>query len=232
MWSLYPEKTNVEIRAALDYSAEDLGETGYDVDYGFGLVRADLALEYLAGDPNSIPPELADPDTTGGEDGECVDDPSDWVDVDGDGCDVYAANDICYIYGSWVPGLNYDLVAQEACCACGGGSFACSDAAGWVDSDGDGCDFYEQDDNCSNFGNYFENDGQTASTACCACRGITATSIASTSKSGPRRAGTGTLAASDRYVDQGGNIVSIPTSAGNAIGVRLVISVVVIALLV
>ena len=216
VWSLYPEKTNIEIRAALDYSAEDLGETGWDVDYGFGLVRADLAVAYLAGDPNSVPPELTISDTTWGQDSECVDDPPDWVDEDGDGCDVYA--DICFING----------VAQEACCACGGG---CSDSAGWVDSDGYGCDFYEQDNNCYFYGSFYESGGQTAFTACCACQQIIGTAIASFFESSPRRAGTGTVAASDRYVDQSGNIVSIPTSVGNAIGVRLVISVVVMAFL-
>lgn len=231
VWSLYPEKTNQEIRAALDYSAEDLGVTGRDTDYGFGLVRADLAVEYLAGDPNSVPPDLTIPDSTGGQNGDCVDSPPDWVDVDGDGCDVYAEYTLCSLYGGWVPGLNDDLVAQQACCVCGGGSNGCSDVEGWVDSDGDGCDVYEQNDYCSLYGNFFENDGHTASTACCACQGITSTSIASTSKSGTSRAGTGTVATSDRYVDESGNIVSIPTSASVAIGMRLVIYVAVIALL-
>jgi hypothetical protein len=192
VWSLYPEKTNEEIHAALDYSAEDLGVSGWDVNYGFGLVRADLAVEYLAGNPNSVPLELGIPGT-GGLDGECVDEPPDWVDVNGDGCDVYAENNLCKKYGSLVPGKNDDFVAQQVCCVCGGGSYACSDAEGWVDSDGDGCDFYAQGHNCALLGNFFENDGQTASTACCACRGITATSIASTSKNGTSRADTGSV---------------------------------------
>lgn len=54
VWSANPAWTNTEIRNALISSAEDLGDPGRDVYYGYGLVRARAALEYLGyegGDP-------------------------------------------------------------------------------------------------------------------------------------------------------------------------------------
>lgn len=48
IWSKYPGATNVQIRQALVDSAEDLGAPGRDTSYGFGLVRAGVALEALA----------------------------------------------------------------------------------------------------------------------------------------------------------------------------------------
>ena len=49
IWSAYPELTNVEIREALDATALDLGDAGRDVYYGFGLVQAYDALQFLSG---------------------------------------------------------------------------------------------------------------------------------------------------------------------------------------
>jgi hypothetical protein len=48
VWSHFPDKSSAEIRNALQQSAEDLGDPGRDVNYGFGLVRADLAYKILA----------------------------------------------------------------------------------------------------------------------------------------------------------------------------------------
>lgn len=48
IWSAYPNKTNAEIREALDATAFDLGDPGRDVYYGFGLVQAYDALQYLS----------------------------------------------------------------------------------------------------------------------------------------------------------------------------------------
>ncbi|KAF0106149.1 MAG: cold-active alkaline serine protease [Anaerolineaceae bacterium] len=48
IWSAKPTATNVEIRAALTATAEDLGAAGRDVYYGYGLVQAKDALDYLA----------------------------------------------------------------------------------------------------------------------------------------------------------------------------------------
>jgi len=55
VWSWDPSLTNVEIRNALTATALDLGTAGRDVYYGYGLVQARAALEYL-GYGGSTPP--------------------------------------------------------------------------------------------------------------------------------------------------------------------------------
>jgi len=47
LWSANPDWTNVQIREAMDMTAMDLGDPGRDVHYGFGLVQAKAALDYL-----------------------------------------------------------------------------------------------------------------------------------------------------------------------------------------
>ena len=47
IWSANPAWTNVEIREAMAVKALDLGEPGRDDYYGFGLVQAYDALQYL-----------------------------------------------------------------------------------------------------------------------------------------------------------------------------------------
>ena len=50
IWSANPTGwSNAQIRAALDATAEDLGAAGRDTSFGYGLVRAQAALEYLQG---------------------------------------------------------------------------------------------------------------------------------------------------------------------------------------
>lgn len=49
VWSWNPAKTNAQIRTALTATALDLGAAGQDVYYGWGLVQACDALEYLGG---------------------------------------------------------------------------------------------------------------------------------------------------------------------------------------
>jgi serine protease len=56
VWSHYPNRTNVEIRNALNASAEDLGPAGHDTSTGFGLVRAQAALDVLSGATPPPPP--------------------------------------------------------------------------------------------------------------------------------------------------------------------------------
>jgi subtilisin family serine protease len=51
VWSAYPRCTNAEIRAALQKSALDLGPRGRDNQYGWGLVRAKAARDWLAKNP-------------------------------------------------------------------------------------------------------------------------------------------------------------------------------------
>lgn len=47
VWSVHPALTNVQIREALDATAEDLGAPGRDSSFGHGLVQASAALAYL-----------------------------------------------------------------------------------------------------------------------------------------------------------------------------------------
>jgi subtilisin family serine protease len=56
VWSHYPARTNVEVRDALNASAEDLGPVGRDTSYGYGLVRAQAALDILSGATEPPPP--------------------------------------------------------------------------------------------------------------------------------------------------------------------------------
>lgn len=91
VWSKFTEKSNVEIREALLSSAEDLGEAGYDVDTGYGLIRVDLAAQLLeTGKEGTVTPMSTDPPIDDG----CKDSPSDWVDSWGYGCqDFYNTAD-------------------------------------------------------------------------------------------------------------------------------------------
>ncbi|HEY0096196.1 MAG TPA: S8 family serine peptidase [Archangium sp.] len=47
VWSYKPTWTNLQIREALEKTAEDRGTAGRDNYYGFGIVRAKAALDYL-----------------------------------------------------------------------------------------------------------------------------------------------------------------------------------------
>ena len=47
LWSANPDWTNVQIREAMAMTAMDLGDPGRDVHYGYGLVQAYDALQYL-----------------------------------------------------------------------------------------------------------------------------------------------------------------------------------------
>lgn len=57
VWSYAPDMTVAEIRQALTASAEDLGSPGRDNEFGFGLVRAQAAIDYIGGggDPDPEP---------------------------------------------------------------------------------------------------------------------------------------------------------------------------------
>jgi serine protease len=56
VWSANPAWTNVEIREALQQSAEDLGAAGRDNAYGYGLVKAYEAWVALGGGGSEPPP--------------------------------------------------------------------------------------------------------------------------------------------------------------------------------
>jgi serine protease len=49
IWSSNPALTNQQIRQAMQATALDLGDPGRDVYYGYGLVQAKAALDYLGG---------------------------------------------------------------------------------------------------------------------------------------------------------------------------------------
>jgi hypothetical protein len=56
-----PKCSNAEIRTALTSTARDLGPPGREPEYGFGLVQAQAALDYLGkwgckGRPGAPPP--------------------------------------------------------------------------------------------------------------------------------------------------------------------------------
>jgi subtilisin family serine protease len=53
IWSADPNKTNVQVRKALEATALDLGTPGRDNYYGYGLVQAKAALAYLQNPPPS-----------------------------------------------------------------------------------------------------------------------------------------------------------------------------------
>ncbi|WP_305885111.1 pre-peptidase C-terminal domain-containing protein [Pleionea sp. CnH1-48] len=48
VWSTYPNCTNQAIRKVLNLTAEDLGETGRDIKFGYGLVQTKAAIDYIA----------------------------------------------------------------------------------------------------------------------------------------------------------------------------------------
>ncbi|QDP00091.1 S8 family serine peptidase [Thalassotalea sp. PS06] len=48
VWSNYPECTGEDIRAAIKATAEDSGAAGNDVYFGYGIVKAKAAYDYLA----------------------------------------------------------------------------------------------------------------------------------------------------------------------------------------
>ncbi len=47
VWSHHPSCTNVEIRNVLNTTAQDLGATGRDVKFGFGLAQTKVAIDYI-----------------------------------------------------------------------------------------------------------------------------------------------------------------------------------------
>lgn len=110
---------------------------------------------------------------------------SGWVDEYGDSCGWYENNDEegCPNDGHAIG--DDGIPASEACCYCagtssgggtgdggdvdGGSTGGCEDYPEWVDDWGDGCDFYEDDDACDEWGTEVGTDDVTASAACCAC---------------------------------------------------------------
>lgn len=60
IWGLQPTRTNVQVRQALIGSAKDLGTAGRDTSFGYGLVQAKAAYDYLLSPP-PVPTYTAGP---------------------------------------------------------------------------------------------------------------------------------------------------------------------------
>ncbi len=58
-WSAYPDYTNVQVRALLQETAEDIGTTGKDDDYGYGMVNAEKTA-YVSASDNTAPASIVD----------------------------------------------------------------------------------------------------------------------------------------------------------------------------
>lgn len=122
-----------------------------------------------------------------------------WMDSAGAGCDWYAKNSNCRIFGSSSGRYQYiSVTANQACCACGGGrtvggssptpspsksptsspskspvSRTCTNIQGWYDSGGShfNCEWYALNKrNCEQFGHRFRRNNYTANEACCVCQ--------------------------------------------------------------
>lgn len=65
VWSHFPACTNDQIRLALQATAEDLGDPGRDTSYGFGLIRAKAAYDYLTANGCPAPPPPPPPPPPG-----------------------------------------------------------------------------------------------------------------------------------------------------------------------
>ena len=121
VWSAMPSATNKDVRSALYSSAEDLGVAGRDDVYGYGLVRAKLAIENLLfGTSMPTPyPTTSSPTVTQAP-SICMGSTPGWEDKDGDGCDWYEENNVpgCPNYGSYYGGEMG--VADDNCCYCFG----------------------------------------------------------------------------------------------------------------
>jgi thermitase len=69
VWSLYPDKARDWVREWLKYTADDLGDPGYDVRYGYGRVNAANAVEWAPPEHELIAyslqtPPYVEPNTT------------------------------------------------------------------------------------------------------------------------------------------------------------------------
>ncbi len=71
VWSNVPTATNVNVRNALAATAEDLGTAGRDTTYGYGLVRARAALDYLLAGSTCTPTQSIETSCTDGVDNDC-----------------------------------------------------------------------------------------------------------------------------------------------------------------
>ena len=112
---------------------------------------------------------------------QCINTP-DWVDSYGDGCEWYETNDEpgCPAEGSnWDGGMG---LPKDNCCHCqvavtpysidDASDLGCSDTPEWVDSYGDGCEWYETNDSpgCPGYGSDYDGDMGLPKDNCCHCQ--------------------------------------------------------------
>jgi len=101
IWSYDPSWTNADIRGALAETAEDLGAPGRDNAYGFGLIQARAALDYLEGTACTVTesPEVSCAD---GVDNDC----DGWIDLDDSDC-----------WGGSCASAGVSCSADDQCCS-------------------------------------------------------------------------------------------------------------------
>jgi parallel beta-helix repeat protein len=61
IWSRFPNMTREQVRAQLQFSSDDLGETGFDVHYGYGRINARKAVEQTPRDHDVLVLDLNTP---------------------------------------------------------------------------------------------------------------------------------------------------------------------------
>jgi len=130
--SAFPGASAAQVRAAMTFTAKDKGAPGRDDYFGYGIIQAKLAYEYLADvlaptispAPSTSPAPSSTPSLSSFPSSSptlCWDDPPGWHDSDGTDfdCAWYASDDNCESLGDMFE--NFGKTANEACCVCGGG---------------------------------------------------------------------------------------------------------------
>lgn len=118
----------------------------------------------------------------GGYEPRTCSDEEDWFFVNNNGaekdCDWFAKDPDVYCQKHGHKEGEFDLTANQACCACGGGDIPrqCTDEDDWfVSHNGKDhtCDWFAKDPDtrCEKHGNRVGEDNMTADEACCACGG-------------------------------------------------------------
>ncbi|TNF33523.1 MAG: peptidase S8 [Deltaproteobacteria bacterium] len=71
VWNHFPSASASDLRDALVATAEDLGPLGRDNAYGYGLVQAQAAYDYLVAGPSCTPTETIEASCNDGVDNDC-----------------------------------------------------------------------------------------------------------------------------------------------------------------
>ena len=113
-----PKQDVINIRNALQVTAQDRGTAGRDDQFGHGIVKAYNAYQCLSTGSCVAQPPVTQPPVTPPP---CTDSPVGWYDIDGPtySCSWYAQGSNCASYGNSY--ANFGKTANQACCVCGGG---------------------------------------------------------------------------------------------------------------